>query len=60
MSQYDPPKTKKIIKKALKNPELYTDSEIQYFELVKRTRKSEKKRRKMEKEEKSNNSDQQS
>ena len=58
MIEYDPPKTKKIIKKALKNPELYSDSEIQYFELVKRARKSEKKRRKSEKQKQSEHPDQ--
>lgn len=39
-------KTKKIIKNALKHPQLYTSAELQYFEYMKRLRKKEKKLRK--------------
>ena len=35
-------KTKKIIKQALKQPELYTEAELAYIRLVKRERKAKK------------------
>jgi hypothetical protein len=35
-------KKKKLVKKALKNPELYTPAEIQYFKLWLATRKKNK------------------
>ena len=35
-------KTKKIIKQALKQPELYTEAELAYLLLVKRERKAKK------------------
>ncbi len=35
-------KTKKIIKRALKQPELYTEAELAYIRLVKRERKAKK------------------
>ena len=35
-------KTKKIIKQALKQPELYTEAELAYLRLVKRERKAKK------------------
>ena len=38
-------KTKKIIKQALKHPELYTPGELDYFRLMKKARKEAKKRK---------------
>jgi len=40
-------KTKKLIKRALKSPELFTDAEIQYFNLIRLARKKKKKERKL-------------
>jgi TfoX/Sxy family transcriptional regulator of competence genes len=37
-------KTKKLIKKALSNPELYTDEELQYMKLVRKATKNAKKK----------------
>tara|TARA_R110001592_G_scaffold323331_1_gene602501 strand:+ start:256 stop:393 length:138 start_codon:yes stop_codon:yes gene_type:complete len=42
-------KTKKIIKDALKHPELFTLAELAYFETMKRIRKEAKQKRKQEK-----------
>ena len=39
-------KTKKIIKQALKQPELYTEAELQYFNLIRQARKQRKKKKK--------------
>ena len=39
-------KTKKIIKKALKHPERFTEAELLYFELYNKERKRQKKIRK--------------
>ncbi len=36
-------KTKKLIKRALKQPELYTPAELQYMQMVQRARKLAKK-----------------
>ena len=41
-------KTKELLKRALKNPELFTEGELQYFQLVKRQRKLRKKQQKAE------------
>ena len=41
-------KTKKIIKHALNNPELFTFAELQYFEYIKRLRKKAKKLKKQQ------------
>ena len=41
-------KTKELLKRALKNPELFTPGELQYFQLVKRQRKLQKKQQKAE------------
>jgi len=41
-------KTKKIIKHALNNPELFTSAELQYFEYIKRLRKEAKKLKKQQ------------
>ena len=38
--------TKELLKRALKNPELFTEGELQYFQLVKRQRKLQKKQQK--------------
>jgi len=35
-------KTKKLIKKALKNPDLYTEAELTYLRKMKQLRKEEK------------------
>ena len=43
-----PMKMKELLKRALKHPELFTDGELQYFELVKRQRKLQKKQKKAE------------
>ena len=40
-------KTKKIIKQALKQPELYTEAELAYLRLVKRERKAKKQAKKV-------------
>lgn len=40
-------KTKKIIKQALKQPELYTEAELQYFNLVRQARKKRKQDKKL-------------
>jgi hypothetical protein len=40
-------KTKKIIKQALKQPELYTEGELAYIRLVKRERKAKKQEKKI-------------
>tara|TARA_R110001592_G_scaffold221327_4_gene476117 strand:+ start:646 stop:819 length:174 start_codon:yes stop_codon:yes gene_type:complete len=45
-SEHKPLKTKKLIKRALKHPELFTEGEVQYFELVKKERKERKKAKK--------------
>lgn len=42
-------KDKKFIKKALKKPELLSEGEIQYLELMQRTLKEQKKREKVQK-----------
>ncbi len=44
-------KTKKIIKQALKQPELYTEAELAYIRLVKRERKAKKLAKKVRPEE---------
>mgnify|MGYP003636749087 CR=1 len=36
-------KTNKLLKRALKHPELFTEAELSYFRLVRRKRKEEKK-----------------
>ncbi len=43
-------KTKKIIKQALKQPELYTEAELAYIRLVKRERKAKKLEKKVRQE----------
>ena len=40
---YKPLKTKDIIKRALKHPDLFSEGEIQYFQLMKQLRKQQKK-----------------
>ncbi len=40
-------KTKKIIKQALKQPELYTEAELQYFHLIRQARKQRKQKKKL-------------
>ncbi len=40
-------KTKKIIKQALKQPELYTEAELAYFRLMKKARKAKKQAKKV-------------
>ena len=45
-------KTKKIIKKALKHPELYSEAELNYFRLMKKARKDYKKKQEVHKGEK--------
>jgi hypothetical protein len=40
-------KTKKIIKQALKQPELYTEAELAYIRLVKKERKAKKQEKKV-------------
>ena len=40
-------KTKKIIKQALKQPELYTEAELAYIRLVKKERKAKKQEKKI-------------
>ncbi len=47
-------KTKKIIKEALKHPELHTEGELAYFELYKARRKAMKAERKANKQEEEN------
>ena len=44
MSEEYPPqlKTKQIIKRALKHPELFTEGELNYFKLLKEHRKQKK------------------
>ena len=44
-------KTKKIIKQALKQPELYTEAELAYLRLVKKARKAKKQAKKVRPEE---------
>ncbi len=44
-------KTKKIIKQALNQPELFTQAELDYFRLVKKARKARKEAKKVRKEE---------
>lgn len=39
-----PLKTKQIIKRALKHPELFTEGELAYFKLLRETRKQQKKK----------------
>ncbi|MCP4778989.1 MAG: hypothetical protein GY880_32645 [Planctomycetaceae bacterium] len=39
-------KTKKLIKRALKSPELYTEAELQYLTLVRLERKKQKQKKK--------------
>ena len=39
-------KTKQIIKFALNHPDLFTQGELEYFSLIKRTRKARKKSKK--------------
>ena len=39
-------KKKKLVKKALKNPELYTQAELQYFRLWLATRRKQKEAKK--------------
>ena len=41
-------KTKKLIKRALKQPELYTPAELQYMQMVRKARKLAKKAAKAE------------
>jgi len=41
--QKKPLKTKQIIKRALKHPELFTEGELTYFKLLKEHRKQQKK-----------------
>ena len=41
-------KTKKLIKRALKQPELYTPAELQYMQMVQKARKLAKKAAKVE------------
>ena len=41
-------KTKKLIKRALKQPELYTPAELQYMQMVQQARKLAKKAAKAE------------
>ena len=43
-------KTKKIIKQALKHPELFTPEELDYFRLMKKARKDSKKRKEVRQE----------
>ena len=43
-------KTKKIIKQALKQPELFTEGELAYMRLVKRARKARKQAKKVRRE----------
>ena len=40
-------KTKKLIKRALKSPELFSEAELQYFNLVKKAQKKHKKAKKL-------------
>ena len=40
--QYKHMKTKELIKRALKHPELFTEGELDYFKLIKRERKQQK------------------
>ena len=44
-------KKKKLVKKALKHPELFAPAELSFFDLWLRKRKEEKERRKAEKRE---------
>ena len=44
-------KTKKIIKQALKQPELYSEAELAYLRLVKRVRKAAKQAKKVRQDE---------
>jgi hypothetical protein len=39
-------KTKQIIKRALKHPELFTEAELQYFNFMKQLQKKKKKKEK--------------
>ena len=41
--EYKRLKTKDIIKRALKHPDLFSEGEIQYFQLMKQLRKDQKK-----------------
>ena len=41
---YKPLKTKEIIKRALKHPDLFSEGEIQYLQMMKRLRKDQKKK----------------
>ncbi len=47
--QKQPLKTKQIIKRALKHPELFTEGELIYFKLLKEHRKQQKKQDKKNK-----------
>ena len=43
MEQFTPPsKTKTLIKRALKHPELFTEAELTYFKLMKKAKKQQK------------------
>ena len=44
-------KTKKIIKQALKQPELFTQAELDYFRLIKKAKKAKKNAKKVRNEE---------
>ena len=44
-------KTKKIIKQALKQPELYTEAELAYLRLMKKAKKAKKQAKKVRPEE---------
>ena len=39
---YKPMKTKELIKRALKHPELFTPGELDYFKLIKKQKKIQK------------------
>ncbi len=39
-------KTKELLKRALKHPELFTEGELQYFQLEKKRRKQQKQQKK--------------
>jgi len=47
-------KTKKLIKEALKHPELHTEGELAYFQLYKARKKAMKAERKAHKQEEAN------
>ena len=48
-TEHKPLKTKQLIKRALKHPELFTEGEVRYFEMLKKARKEKKKANKQTK-----------